>query len=82
MRCTTDRPSTTVAEVAGLPDTALTPELNIKEAMAAFDRTESETLAVVETAESRRVLGVLTEKYAARRYAEELDKANRGLIGG
>ncbi len=62
-------------------DAALTPELNIKEAMAAFDRTESETLAVVQSADDLTVLGVLTEKYAARRYAEELDKANRGIVG-
>jgi CIC family chloride channel protein len=72
---------TKVSTIARLPDTALTPELNIKEAMAAFDRTENETLAVVEDADSRKVLGLLTEKYAARRYAEELDKANRGLVG-
>ena len=72
---------TTVADLARLTDAALTPELNIKEAMAAFDHTESETLAVVESAESRNVIGLLTEKYAARRYAEELDKANRGIVG-
>jgi CIC family chloride channel protein len=76
-----DAEATRVATLARLPDTALTPELNIKEAMAAFDRTESETLAVVEDAASRKVIGLLTEKYAARRYAEELDKANRGLVG-
>jgi CIC family chloride channel protein len=70
-----------VGDLARLPDTALTPDLNIKEAMATFDRSESETLAVVEDADSREVLGLLTEKYAARRYAEELDKANRGLLG-
>ena len=68
-------------DVARLIDVALTPEMNIKEAMAAFDRTESETLAVVESLESRKVIGLLTEKYAARRYAEELDKASRGIVG-
>ena len=70
-----------VAALTRLADAALTPELNVKEAMAAFDRTESETLAVVEGAQNRKVLGLLTEKYAARRYAEELDKANRGIVG-
>ena len=70
-----------VADLVKLKDAALTPEQNIKEAMAAFDRTESETLAVVESAATRTVLGLLTEKYAARRYAEELDKANRGIVG-
>ncbi len=59
----------------------LTPELNIKEAMTAFDRTETETLVVVDNPAELRVLGLLTETYATRRYAEELDKANRGLTG-
>ena len=63
------------------PTALLTPELNVKEAMTAFDRTETETLVVVDNLNERRVLGLLTEKYATRRYAEELDKANRGLIG-
>lgn len=71
----------TVADLARQADAALTPDINIKEAMAAFDRTESETLAVVEGPENRNVLGLLTEKYAARRYAEELDKATRGIVG-
>jgi CIC family chloride channel protein len=72
------------APVVGLarqPHAVLTPELNIKEAMTAFDRTETETLAVVDNATEMRVLGLLTETYATRRYAEELDKANRGLVG-
>lgn len=49
--------------------------------MAFFDRTETESLAVVDNPAERRVVGLLTESYAARRYAEELDKANRGLTG-
>ncbi len=47
----------------------------------AFDRTETETLAVVDNTSELRLVGLLTEKYAARRYAEELDKANQGLLG-
>jgi CIC family chloride channel protein len=70
-----------ISTLARQPQTVLTPELNIKEAMTAFDRTETETLAVVDNATELRVVGLLTETYATRRYAEELDKANRGLIG-
>jgi len=70
-----------IGDIARLPSAALTPELNIKQAMSAFDRTESEVLAVVSGDADRKVLGLLTEKYAARRYAEELDKANRGITG-
>ena len=39
--------------------------------MRAFDRTGSDELAVV--AGDRRVLGVLSETYVLRRYAEELN---------
>ena len=59
----------------------LTPELDVKAAMSTFDRAEAETLCVIETGEEGRVVGLLTEAYASRRYAEELDKANRSLSG-
>ena len=74
-------PSRKVAEIARQPGMLLTPDINVKDAMAAFDHTETESLAVVDGLDSRKVIGLLTEKYAARRYAEELDKANRGLTG-
>jgi chloride channel protein, CIC family len=70
-----------VAKIAKLPDSALLPEMNVKMAMAMFDRTEIETLAVVDNADDKQVIGILTEAYATRRYAEELDKASRGLMG-
>jgi chloride channel protein, CIC family len=72
----------TAADIAHWADTALTPAMNVKEAVAIFDKTESEALAVVEDMMSRKVLGLLTEGYALRRYSEELDKARQGLTGG
>ncbi len=63
-------------------DIALLPEWNVKEALAAFDRAEAETLAVIESEDNGTVIGLLTEKFATRRYAEELDKANREVMGG
>ena len=71
----------TAASIARWADAALTPAMNVKEAVAIFDRTESEALAVVEDTTGRKVIGLLTEGYAMRRYAEELDKARRGLAG-
>jgi len=73
---------TTCADIAHWPDAPLTPEMNVRDAMKLFERCESEALAVVEDAESRKLLGLLTEGYALRRYAEELDKARQGLAGG
>ncbi|MDR3508284.1 MAG: chloride channel protein, partial [Caulobacteraceae bacterium] len=72
----------TVADIARWPDDPLSPDLNIKQAMAVFERTQSEALAVVDDPERREVIGLLNEGYALRRYAEELDKARLGLTGG
>ena len=58
----------------------LTPEMTIKEIMGVFDRTESDELAVLD--DRGDVLGVLSEAYATRRYAEELEKVRRDLVGG
>ncbi len=61
-------------------DEWLTPDMTIKDIMSVFDRTESDELAVLD--DKRDVLGVLSEAYATRRYAEELEKARRDLVGG
>jgi CIC family chloride channel protein len=70
-----------VVELARHIDAVLIPEMNVKSAMAVFDEAEAEMLAVVESADNRKVVGFLTEKFARRRYVEELDKATRGVIG-
>jgi len=72
-------PAAAIATLAVNRDTALTPETNIVAVMKTFDRTGSDELAVV--AGDRRVLGVLSESYVRRRYAEELEKAQRDLFG-
>jgi len=72
----------TAADIALQGDETLSPDMNIKQAMAVFDRSESEALAVIDDAEHRRVIGLLTEGFALRRYAEELDKVREGLTGG
>jgi CIC family chloride channel protein len=70
-----------VAGLARLADAVLTPEMNIRDALAAFDRLETESLAVVDDAKAPRLIGLLNETFAVRRYAEELDKSRRDLIG-
>ncbi len=47
--------------------------------MRAFDHTQADELAVIDV--NREVIGILSEAYATRRYAEELDKARRELTG-
>ncbi|MGA0597644.1 chloride channel protein [Enterovirga sp. CN4-39] len=70
-----------VCDLLHLRRDVLTPNMNVKEAIAVFDRTESDALVVVEDLASRKVLGLLTEQHALRRYAEELDKVRQGLSG-
>lgn len=76
-----DKTTRTAGDLARYPEIALLPQWNIKEALAVFDRAEAETLAVVDGEESGKVIGVMTEAFATRRYAEELDRANQGVMG-
>ena len=59
----------------------LLPQMTIKEAVAMFETAEADALAVVDGPESLRVIGLLTEQYALRRYSEELDRRRRELSG-
>lgn len=59
----------------------LLPSMNVQEAAAAFDRAEAEALAVIDNAEHRKVIGLLTEAHTLRRYAEESEKRRREVLG-
>jgi CIC family chloride channel protein len=69
-----------VRDLLSFQEAWLRPDMTIKEVMGAFDRSQSDELAVLDG--ERKVLGVLTEAFAARRYAEELEKNRRDLVGG
>ncbi len=70
-----------VGDILHYKDNILLPNMNVKEAIAAFEAAESDALAVVDGKESRKVLGLLTEQHALRRYSEELDRRRRELSG-
>jgi CIC family chloride channel protein len=70
-----------VREILHHSETTLTPNMSVKDAVYAFDRAEAEALAVIETRESRNVIGLLTESHALRRYSEELELRRRELTG-
>ena len=61
--------------------TVLLPQMSVKEAVSMFETAEADVLAVVDGAETMRVIGVLTEQHALRRYSEELDRRRRELSG-
>jgi len=70
-----------VVELAKYFEVALLPEMNVKTAMKIFDDSGAEELAVLESDNSRKVIGFLTESFARRRYVEEIDQATRGVLG-
>lgn len=59
----------------------LKPEMTIQEAIGVFDRAEAEELAVVESDGAQRVVGLLNEAYALRRYNAASDLRRRELTG-
>jgi CIC family chloride channel protein len=59
----------------------LTPQMTIKDAVTTFETAEADALAVIDGPETRRVIGLLTEQHALRRYSEELDRRRRELSG-
>jgi CIC family chloride channel protein len=71
----------TVAELLHHRDVVLTPQMTVKEAASQFEGAEADALAVVDGVESMRVMGLLTEQYTLRRYAEELEKRRRDISG-
>jgi CIC family chloride channel protein len=70
-----------VAAILHHGDHFLLPGMTVKEAIAALEAAEADALAVLDGAETRQVLGLLTEQYALRRYNEELDRKRRELAG-
>jgi chloride channel protein, CIC family len=74
-------PGKPVQDILRYADAILLPGMAIKEAILAFDRAEAEALAVVDSYAGRRVVGLLTESYALRRYAAELERRRQELVG-
>jgi CIC family chloride channel protein len=74
-------PGRSIKEFLRSRDDVLLPGMTIKEAVLAFDRAEAEALAVVDSYPDRRVIGLLTEAYALRRYAAELERRRHELVG-
>lgn len=68
-----------VGDLAILSTVFLGPEDGIGEIMQRFEESEADDLAVVSS--SGTVLGILTEKYVQRRYADEADRALREIYG-
>ena len=70
-----------ITAVVRLPATVLHPDDNVRRALDIFGASRADTL-VVTARGSEQVLGTLGEAYAARRYAQETNRAMKGVLGG
>jgi CIC family chloride channel protein len=68
-----------VGEFAGPAKPALSRDAGIREVMLAFDAARSDELAVVDA--EGHAIGVLSEAFARKRYAEELESRQREMLG-
>ncbi|WP_230483066.1 chloride channel protein [Sphingomonas sp. Leaf21] len=72
-------PGEPIGTLAIQRDQALAPDADVKTVMSALDAAGADEMAVI--GGSSEVLGLVSEPYVRRRYAEELDKAQRELFG-
>jgi CIC family chloride channel protein len=70
-----------IEDLAYQRDDMLSPSMNAKEAARDFDRLETDSIAVVDTRDTRRIVGLLTEAHVLRRYSAELDRHRREALG-
>ncbi len=73
------KPETVIGELAENRDVSLSPSADVVSVMQRFDQTQADELAVVGA--DGQVLGVVSEAFVRKRYAEELDKRQRELMG-
>ena len=74
-------PVSRVSELLHHAGSVLTAEMTVKEAATVFEQAEADALAVVDGVQTLRVIGLLTEQFALRRYSEELERRRRDLSG-
>ena len=76
-----DTRAKTLMDLLHNEDDVLLPQMTIKDAVQMFETAEADALVVVDGPETRRVIGILTEQYALRRYSEDLDRRRRDISG-
>ncbi len=59
----------------------LLPAMNVRDALTAFETAQADALVVLDGAETKQILGFLTEQFALKRYNEELERRRRELAG-
>jgi CIC family chloride channel protein len=70
--------SKTVGELVSQPAPFLLPSDDLRAALDRFSQAAQETLPVVDNPKDRRIIGYMSEAYALRRYAQELERHRGG----
>ena len=70
--------SKTVGDLVSKPAPFLLPGDNLRTALDRFSQAAQETLPVIDNPKDRRIIGYLSEAYALRRYAQELERHRGG----
>ena len=73
------KPDAALSGFAGNREFTLAADADVVSVMRRFDQTQTDEMAVVDA--EGHVLGVLSESFVRKRYAEELDKRQRELMG-
>ena len=74
-------PGLVAGDLAGHSELFLLPAENVRTAMLRFEDTQSEGLPVLASQSDRRLIGYLTEAYALKRYAQELEQLRSSETG-
>ena len=73
--------SVTAGALAKDGDVFLLPAQNVRKALSRFEEALCESLPVLASAQSRHVVGYMTEAYALRRYNQELERRRNADLG-
>jgi CIC family chloride channel protein len=73
--------TTPLRDILHHADHMLLPQQTAQEAIAAFGKFETESMAVVDSIERRQVVGLLSEAHTLRRFADASERQRRELLG-
>ena len=81
LHATTQAGAGRIDQLAHWRDDFLLPQSTIRAALDLFEQSEADVLPVLADAQSRKVVGKLSEAHALREYGRELEKRNREFVG-
>jgi CIC family chloride channel protein len=73
--------SAVALDLAEGADAYLLPQDNIRTALSRYERVQTEDLPVLDSVTERRAIGYMTEAYALKRYAQELERMRSADLG-